>query len=286
MVLKPILTSLERTIFMSVIKFEASRFNHNVINIEALREGTNRKLAAGLIAPAVEDTRCELAPEHAAEPIKSLDDIMRISEYLIGCGRFRDNMLFIVGINFGLRASDLRMLRFSNLINDNCTFRESFPVFEKKTRNTRSRKKNRYITINNAVIEAVTLYLENTPNVCMSDFMFRSVSNHGGNLNEPLSVKSIDRILKGIADELELSVKMSTHTLRKTFCYWMMVRGHNDSRRLLLLQKMLGHSSPAQTLDYIGLTGEEIEDAYRHLNLGSAGFRFIDGNYIQEKEAV
>lgn len=271
---------------MSVIKFEASRFNHNVININALREGTNRKLAAGLIAPAMEDTHCELAPEHAAEPIKSLDDIMCISEYLIANGRFRDNMLFIVGINFGLRASDLRMLRFSNLINDNCTFRDSFPVFEKKTRNTRSRKKNRYITINNAVIEAVTLYLEHTPNVCMSDFMFRSVSNNGGNLNEPLSVKSIDRILKGIADELDLSVKMSTHTLRKTFCYWMMVRGHNDSRRLLLLQKMLGHSSPAQTLDYIGLTGEEIEDAYRHLNLGSAGFKFIDGNYIQELEAV
>jgi integrase len=178
------------------------------------------------------------------------------------------------------------MLRFSNLINDNCTFRDSFPVFEKKTRNTRSRKKNRYITINNAVIESVTLYLEHTPNVCMSDYMFRSVSNNGGNLNEPLSVKSIDRILKGIADELDLSVKMSTHTLRKTFCYWMMVRGHNDSRRLLLLQKMLGHSSPAQTLDYIGLTGEEIEDAYRHLNLGSAGFKFIDGNYIQELEAV
>jgi integrase len=112
------------------------------------------------------------------------------------------------------------------------------------------------------------------------------VSNNGGNLNDPLIVKSIDRISQGICGMARLSVKMSTHTLRKTFCYWMMVRGHNDSRRLLLLQKMLGHSSPAQTLDYIGLTGEEIEDAYRHLNLGSAGFKFIDGNYIQELEAV
>ena len=102
---------------------------NNVIDINSLREGTSRKLAAGLISPAVENTGCELAPEHSAEPIKSMDDIFRISQFLIDSRRYRDNMLFIVGINFGLRASDLRMLRFSNLINDNCTFRDSFPVF-------------------------------------------------------------------------------------------------------------------------------------------------------------
>ena len=105
-----------------------------------------------------------------------MDDIFRISRFLIENGRYRDNMLFIVGINFGLRASDLRMLRFSNLINPNLTFKESFAVFEKKTRNTRKRKKNRYITINHAVIEAITLYLENTPGVSLSDYMFRSES--------------------------------------------------------------------------------------------------------------
>lgn len=54
----------------------------------------------------------ELAKEHAAEPIKNMEDIIRVSQYLIGGKRFRDNMLFIVGINFGLRVSDLRMLRF------------------------------------------------------------------------------------------------------------------------------------------------------------------------------
>ena len=260
---------------MSVVKMEAARFNHNIININALKYSSERKLAAGLIAPATEDTYCELAPEHAAEPIKSMDDIIRISEYLIGNGRYRDNMLFIVGINFGLRVSDLRMLRFSNIINENCTFKDSFPVFEKKTRNTRKRKKNRYITINSAVMEAVTLYLENTPGVCMSDYMFRSMSNRGGNVNEPLTAMSIDRILKGIAADLDLNMKMSTHTLRKTFCYHQMLMSHNDNRKLLLLQKMLNHSSPAQTLDYIGITGEEMEEAYRKLNLGS-----VHGNYL------
>ena len=256
------------------IKLDYSR--GNVINVDMLQRSNPRKLAAGLIAPATEDTHCELAPEHAAEPIKSMDDIFAISDYLVKNGRYRDNMLFIVGINFGLRVSDLRVLRFSNLINDNCTFKDSFPVFEKKTRNTRKRKTNRYITINDAVIEAVTLYLQHTPNVCLSDYMFRSESNHGGNINEPLSIKSIDRILKGIANDLDLNIKMSTHTLRKTFCYWMMVRGGNDQRRLLLLQKMLNHASPAQTLGYIGLTAEEVEAAYKDLNIGIRNGKYRD----------
>lgn len=254
----------------------------NMIDVSSLRVSSVRKLAPGLIAPAQDDTSYELAPEHAAEPIKSMDDIFRISEYLISNGRYRDNMLFIVGINFGLRVSDLRVLRFSNLINDNCTFKDSFPVFEKKTRNTRKKKKNRYITINTAVIESVTLYLENTPGVHLNDYMFRSLSNHGANQNEPLATWSIDRILKGVAKDLDLNMKMSTHTLRKTFCYHQMLLSNNSSRKLMLLQKMLNHSSPAQTLDYIGITREEIEDAYRKLNLGSVNHNYLVNSSIEE----
>ena len=256
----------------------------NIIHLDSLRASAERRLAPGLIAPAVEETTCELAPEHAADPIKSMDDIDRISKYFIANGRYRDNMLFIVGINFGLRASDLRLLRFSNLINDNCTFKDSFAVFEKKTRNTRKRKKNRYITINDAVIEAVTLYLEHTPDVTLSDYLFRTADHKMKGANEPLTVHSIRRILVDVGDELGLNFHMSSHTLRKTFCYWMMMDGHNDTRRLLLLQKMLNHSSPAQTLDYIGLTQEEIEDAYMHLNLGSAKRNYMSGVRILERD--
>lgn len=262
-------------------------FNQNTIDLSALRQSGNKKLAEGLIAPAKEETECVLAPEHAAEPIKSMDDINRISRFLIENGRYRDNMLFIVGINFGLRVSDLRVLRFSNLINDNCTFKDSFAVFEKKTRNTRKKRKNRYITINRAVREAVTLYLEHTPGVCLSDYMFRSQSHNGSNKNEPIDMRSVNRILYGIAEDLDLNVKISSHTLRKTFCYHQMLMSHNDSRKLLLLQKMLGHSSPAQTLDYIGITNEEIEEAYRTLNLGSiAGNYLVDSSIGESEEAV
>ena len=123
-----------------------SDYQKQPINTELLRQNA-RVLNAGLIAPATEDVNEELAVEHAAEPIKNIEDINLISDYLIENKRYRDNMLFVVGINFGLRCSDLRVLRFGNIINDNLTFKNCFPVFEKKTRNTRKRKKNRYITI-------------------------------------------------------------------------------------------------------------------------------------------
>ncbi len=262
----------------TVITFEPGK---RAIDVEALKQ-SSRKVPSGIINPAKEDTYCEVAPEHAAEPIKDMNDIRRISDFLISQKRYRDNMLFIVGINFGLRASDLRMIRFSNLINDNLTFKDSFPVFEKKTSNTRKKKKNRHITVNDAVINAVVLYLENTKDVSMSDYMFRSSSNRGKNVNNPLSVRSIDRILKGIAEDLGLNMRVSTHTLRKTFCYWMMVRGGNDGRTLLLLQKILGHSSPSQTLDYIGITDEEICDAYNKLNLGNGDDLLVDGDIREE----
>ena len=253
------------------------------INTSLLRENL-RQIKSGLIAPATEHVADDTLTDHSADPIKSMDDIMLISRYLISNGRYRDNMLFITGINFGLRVSDLRVLRFCNLINDNLTFKETFPVFEKKTRNTRKKKKNRYITVNTAVMEAVTLYLEHTEDVHLSDYMFRSVSNNSYKDNEPIASYSIDRILKGIARDLKLTMHLSTHSLRKTFCYHQMLMSHNDPRKLMLLQKMLGHSSPAQTLDYIGITGEEIEEAYRTLNLGSVNHNYMDAVTITEME--
>lgn len=252
--------------------------SYNVIDPSKLRNNTV-KLDSTLIAPAKEEVQADIVQEHSAEPIKNMEDIMRISDYLIASERYRDNMLFILGINFGLRVSDLVKLRFSDLINDNLTFKDTFPVFEQKTRNTRKKKKNRYITINTAVIEAVTLFLENTSDVCLSDYLFRSESTKDYNRNSPLHRSSVDRILKSIADDLDLNMRVSTHTLRKTFCYHQMVMSNNDPRKLLLLSKMMGHSSIAITLDYIGITGEEIEDAYRHLNLGSKEHSYLNSDF-------
>lgn len=263
-----------------VIQFEAVQKQSDIIDVGAIQKNC-RKLRAGLIAPVTEEVSYEVVKEHSAEPIKDMSDIIRISQFLVREKRYRDNMLFVTGINFGLRVSDLLTLRFTHLIDDNCVFRNQFAVLEKKTKNTRKHKHNRYITINTAVMDAVTLYLEHTNNVHLSDYMFRSESNNGSNENKPLHRVTVDNILKGIARDLNLGIRMSTHTLRKTFAYHQMVMSGNDPRKLLLLQKMFGHATSAQTLDYIGITGEEIDEAYRNLNLGS-----VDCNYLVNSDII
>jgi integrase len=265
--------------------FAQSAERSSLIDVNAVKQ-SSRKLQAGLIAPADEEVQREVASEHAAEPIKSMDDVIRISRFLINQGRYRDNMLFIVGINFGLRISDLRVLRFCDIINEDCTFRDRFAVFEKKTRNTRKVKKNRYITVNTAVVEAVTLYLEHTPDVKLDDYMFRSESNNGKNKNQPISKQAVDMMLKGVARDLGLGIRMATHTLRKTFAFHQMVMSNNDPRKLLLLQKMFGHSTSAQTLDYIGITSDEIDEAYRQMNLGSVSHNYLVDSALVESEST
>lgn len=257
--------------------------HQGVIDMKALQQSA-RKLKAGLIAPADQEIQIEYAQEHAAEPIKDMEDIMRISRYLVSKKRYRDNMLFIVGINFGLRISDLRVLRFCQLINDDCTFRDRFPVLEKKTKNTRKVRKNRYITINTAVVEAVTLYLEHTAGVKLSDYMFLSQSTNGLNNGKPLSQQAVDYMLKGLAKDLGLGIRLATHSLRKTFAFHQMVMSGNDPRKLLLLQKMFGHATAAQTLDYIGITSDEIDEAYRAMNLGSVGYNYLVTSGLYETE--
>ena len=258
---------------------------NNIIKVD-FKAKNYRHIQQGLIAPATEDTSRVLAKEHTSSPIKSVDDLMSVANYFLSRGRYRDNMLFIVGINFGLRVSDLLTLRFSDLIEssgeDTYRFKTTFAILEKKTSKTRKVQKNRYISINEAVVNAVTLYLQHTEDVCLSDYLFRSESNNGKVANKPMHRNSVERILKEAGQALGLDIHIATHTLRKTFAYHQMLMSNNDPRKLLLLQKMFGHSTSAQTLDYIGITNEEIEDAYMNLNLGLRDTHLID-SILEEK---
>lgn len=257
-----------------------------MIDVSLLKNNA-RKLDEGLISRSEVYDEDDICKDQTADPIKRMEDIDRICSYLKDNGRYRDHMMFVVGINFGLRVSDLRCLRFSHIINDNMVFKERFPVFEKKTRNTRKKKINRYITVNQAVIEAVTLYLTHRSGETLNNFMFKNESPNKKSVNEALTTRSIDRILSGIAKDLGLDMKVSTHTLRKTFCYHQMLMSHNDPRKLMLLQKMLNHSSPAQTLAYIGITSEEIDEAYKNLNLGSKCYNYLsDCNIVEINESA
>ena len=235
---------------------------------------------AGMISPGTASTR-EVTPpvtmtQKTADPIKSLDDIDKICKFLLEKKRYRDYMLFVVGINFGLRIGDLLHLKFSDLITNDLTFKDSFEVLEQKTSNTRKNRRLRYVTINDAAKEAVELYIRNSPEpLCLDDYLFRSQGpNRTGSKRgyetgkSPLTTVSVNRILKKIAKDCGVGVKMSSHTLRKTFGYHQMAMSGHDPRKLTLLSKMYGHSDLSYTMMYIGLTREEMRDAYLNLNLG------------------
>lgn len=214
----------------------------------------------------------ELAESKAAEPIKDKEDIRRISEYLVEQGRYRDNMLFIVGINVGLRVSDLIELRFSDFIDADGKYKTEFDVFEHKTRKSRKNPKNRRIGINEAVIWAIDEYLNNEARkghkIKLNEYLFPATRSdtETGHINR----KTVDMMIKGVIKDLGIQVKASTHTLRKTFGYQMMEAAPVGKKEatLLLLQEIYGHSDSRTTRRYIGITQDDITDAYLGLNLG------------------
>lgn len=223
------------------------------------------------VLPAREEVEIKIASEHTPDPIKKVEDIYRISDYFIERERYRDNMLFISGINFGLRIGDLLQLRVMQLLKPDGTFQKNITLIEQKTEHTRKVLQNRHITINEAVVEAASLYFSHTEDVSMSDYLFKSLGNRGKNSGKPLDRKSVDRILKQVSADLGLTAHVATHTLRKTFAYHQLRMSNHDPRKLVLLQQMFGHSSQLITLRYAGITAEEIGAAYEELNLGKRG---------------
>ena len=78
--------------------------------------------------------------------------IKQIKNQLKGAGRYRDLLLFVVGINTALRVSDLLALRVGDFFEANGTLRERFWIHEQK------RGKRREVIINESMGEALELY--------------------------------------------------------------------------------------------------------------------------------
>ena len=141
------------------------------------------------------------------------DDLNRISEYLVSSGRYRDNLLFVAGVNFGLRCGDLIQLKIGHLVhwNDERTLHNrSFAVIEEKT------KKRRTLYVNGAVAEATALYIQQLASrssrheVDLNSYLFRSQSNRSTS-DQPMSRRSVERLLKEIInDEMGLPIHAST----------------------------------------------------------------------------
>jgi integrase len=153
---------------------------------------------------------------------------------------FRDYILFELGINSGLRISDLLKIKVKDVKN---TY--EITVREKKT------GKLKPFTINEIVERQLNDYI-----IGMNDEEYLFQSRKGE--NKPIGRVQAYRVLRNAADEVGLK-KIGTHTLRKTFGYW----HYKRNKDVAMLQKIFNHSSPSETLDYIGITQEEINKSTR-----------------------
>ncbi len=192
------------------------------------------------------------------QPIRDTKKIDAMKSIMRGESNYRDLLLFTLGINTGLRISDILALKWSSFLNGGKLLKveSKLNVVEIKT------KKVKTFMLNRSVVEALKLYYDSLDSVNPDDPVFSSRKSDKGS-PRALSRVGAWMLLNRYAHMVGLNDGIGTHTLRKTFGYHLYKRGVN----LEHIQKMLNHSSPAITLRYIGITQEQLNDIYVELNL-------------------
>ena len=71
------------------------------------------------------------------------------------------------------------------------------------------------------------------------------------------------RIINDAAKSVGIKDKIGTHTLRKTLGY----HAYQSGKDITIIQKLFNHSTPRETLTYIGITQDDVDDVYLNLNL-------------------
>jgi len=193
------------------------------------------------------------------QPIRDTKKIDAMKSIMRGESNYRDLLLFTLGINTGLRISDILALKWKNFLNGGGRILKAgdqLNLVEIKT------KKVKTFMLNKSVMEALKLYYNSLGNVDPNAPVFSSRKSDKGS-PRPLSRVGAWMLLNRYAHMVGLNDGIGTHTLRKTFGYHLYKRGVS----LEYIQKMLNHSSPAVTLRYIGITQDQLNDIYVELNL-------------------
>jgi len=183
------------------------------------------------------------------QPIRDKAKIEEMKVYLKSHS-LRDYTLFILGINSGLRISDLLKFNITDVIDSNGKVRDRVTVKEKKT----GKAKTFPFSLN--LIEALTEYIKSLPST--QTVLFGSRKG-----DEPITRMHAHRILSEAAKAVGIKEQISTHSCRKTMGYHAYMAGVDITR----IQSILNHSSPKETLRYIGITQDELNSVYLNLNL-------------------
>lgn len=179
---------------------------------------------------------------------------------------YRNRLLFQLGINLGLRASDLRLLQWSfffDQLKDNyefSDFRKNYMLQPKKQKKT-----GKFIKLffNDAVKKAVLDYIAEYPISNLEAYVFTKSDG------TPISAAQMWNIVKDTAKEVGIVQNIGTHSLRKTWGYWCWHNAEDKAKALVILQRCFQHSDTLTTQRYIGLLDGEIAEMYYSVNLGA-----------------
>lgn len=174
---------------------------------------------------------------NTVEPIRDLEKIEEIKNYLKK-KNYRDYVLFNLGINCGLRISDLLKLKVGDV-------RGKYHLKLKETKT----KKNKNQRLPLPVIEMLEDFVEGRSD---EEYLFQSRKGK----NEPLQRQRAFTILKEATEHVGLEA-CATHTLRKTFGYHFYQR----KKDIAVLQDIFNHAAPSITLRYIGINQDVMDEA-------------------------
>jgi integrase len=182
-------------------------------------------------------------------PIREEKDIKAIRKLLSETPR--NHLLFVMGINNGLRTGDLLKLRVKDL--RGMKPGDSIIIKEGKT------GKQNILVINKTVHKVLAQYLAEST-LSDEDYLFKSRKG-----DHPLTIQAVNAFVKKWTLAINLKGNYGAHSLRKTWGY---VQRINYGVGFDVICKRFNHQSPAVTMRYLGITDKEVQNILTNNEVG------------------
>ena len=170
-------------------------------------------------------------------------------------GRYaaRNQALFLLGIKSGFRISELLSLRVGDVLHHG----KVVDRVSVRRQNMKKKMEGRTILLHPGVKDALATWLrELADDGYMAEDSFVFQSRRGS--NKAISRVQAYRILTGIFDDCEMTGKLGTHSMRKTFAARIYDQLDGD---LVKTQRALGHRNVNSTVSYLSFREEDIDEA-------------------------
>ena len=251
--------------YPKVIPFEVVKKNDKKKEVKYNKDGSVNKSKCNKVAGKDSEVYAFRTKEEISAMIRVLDKHIEEAENSnqrqIAC---RNKLLFIIGVNVGIRGSDLRTLKWSFFFDKNKNGELEFKDFY-VLQPMKQRKQKKFVKLffNQAVRTSINNYVADYPVENLDDYLFSSRKG-----DEPINVKSLWRIIKETAIEADIKQNIGSHSLRKTFGFWCWHEAEDKNKALVILQMIFNHSATQVTAKYIGIMDDEIEDMFNSIELG------------------